>query len=437
MTDPIENPQPIRLADLLWNQGKAYLPYETDLYQGFTEIKLKALPQGTPDFHWKGAKIPYALWCQCMDFLVWSQLQHKEESLLWLFYHRQSREWAAWAPPQRPQGMTVKSLPEFPGKDLETENPHPGFEDQRANWGKGWALMGTIHHHCTGAAHQSGTDKQDETTKDGIHITIGKIGQEMLDYHGRAVFDGIQTNALLSNWVETPDWFKTIPGPVITLMWPAVLLSAPLVSPTKGREDRVPELWKRNIISFTYWNDWRANHRPDVVTNPPAQVLGNSQHNERWRQGNLSLVDEKKTTVPSTKISAMPSGNTTTPSVPDSRNGKTDPELTTLTPAEKRAIDRILTACNTYGFNTYWELCYPASMPFERMARELGKREAKRLKNRYDGVIRLVLKGDSAFRDDEEIFQFVDETMAFVGAWPESFFEWDNEKIEEPEVVTS
>lgn len=54
----------------------------------------------------------------------------------------------------------------------------------------GWVLVGDVHSHVNEAAYSSGTDKEDETHRAGLHIVIGRINREPPEFHIEAVVDG-------------------------------------------------------------------------------------------------------------------------------------------------------------------------------------------------------------------------------------------------------
>jgi PRTRC genetic system protein A len=54
----------------------------------------------------------------------------------------------------------------------------------------GWVLVGDVHSHVNEAAYSSGTDKEDETHRAGLHVVIGRINREPPDFHVEAVVDG-------------------------------------------------------------------------------------------------------------------------------------------------------------------------------------------------------------------------------------------------------
>ncbi len=54
----------------------------------------------------------------------------------------------------------------------------------------GWALIGDIHSHVDEPAYASGTDKDDETHRAGLHVVVGRVNREPPDIYIAAVVDG-------------------------------------------------------------------------------------------------------------------------------------------------------------------------------------------------------------------------------------------------------
>jgi PRTRC genetic system protein A len=57
---------------------------------------------------------------------------------------------------------------------------------------EGWVIFGDIHSHVDGAAYSSFTDKRDEKHRPGLHIVVGRIGQEPPQIHVEAIVDGVR-----------------------------------------------------------------------------------------------------------------------------------------------------------------------------------------------------------------------------------------------------
>ena len=64
--------------------------------------------------------------------------------------------------------------------------------DLPAQLPEGWVVFGDIHSHVDGAAFSSYTDKQDEKYRPGLHIVVGRIGEEPPEIHVEAIVDGVR-----------------------------------------------------------------------------------------------------------------------------------------------------------------------------------------------------------------------------------------------------
>lgn len=215
--------------EILLYEKKALRAVETPLYTGWEPAPDVKVIEGKPKFTWKGAKIPFALWSEMVCFLRWSQLTFKEEAMMTLFYNPESREWAAWPFPQEPAGMTIRLL-----------HNHPLYATDRQQFGSGWLQAGSIHHHCNAGAFQSGTDTSDEMDRDGVHITLGKMEENVLDTHIRQVFDGLMGDSSLLDWIDVPQFLTQAPA---YLRWDYTMTAIRSV-----RNVEFPEVWKSRII---------------------------------------------------------------------------------------------------------------------------------------------------------------------------------------------
>lgn len=237
--------------ELLIHDKRLLKPIDTPLFRGWVPVEEHEFKvfTGDPKFTWKGAKIPFVLWTQVCGFLRWTQKQFKEEAMVTFFYHMERREWAAWAFPQMPNGMTVKLLPD-----------EVVFKEDRAKFGKGWIQAGSIHHHCTSGAFASGTDKDDEINKDGIHITVGKMEDAVMDFHARQVFDGTVSSTVAFDWIDCPEYLKDCPKHMKYQCWDLAIKSVPLGS-------EFPKEWEQRI-----YEPWKQRHGAGVngLQNPPA-----------------------------------------------------------------------------------------------------------------------------------------------------------------------
>jgi hypothetical protein len=198
-----------------------------------------SVPQGDPEPMWLKPKIPYALWQQARGFCLWTQAEFKSEGMV-LFFFDEVKGWAVWAPPQITAGMTV-----------ETNADCKEYKEQRALLPE--LMLGSLHHHCTSKAFSSGVDKADEMHKDGIHFTLGKLDESMLDIHARFVFKKTEHVVNYLNWVEPPEWINAIPYHTMKYNNFADVLKV-------AECNRFPEEWKANISKKVYTSTtWNKN----------------------------------------------------------------------------------------------------------------------------------------------------------------------------------
>lgn len=153
------------------NDNKVYEVNDNPLYTSYSPVEI---PEKDVTPVWKGAKIPLTMWQTIVKFCKHSYDELKSETLIYLFYNETAEQpWSWWVPPQTTHGMTVKSDPD-----------HANYAEQRAQYPD--TMFGTVHHHCSTSAFQSGTDEADETQREGLHFTIGNLNKDNdFDVHFR------------------------------------------------------------------------------------------------------------------------------------------------------------------------------------------------------------------------------------------------------------
>ena len=133
------------------------------------------LKPGSPEMRWTGAKIPLSVWQQIAGFFQWSYAETKSETQARILFNPATLEYKAWAFPQKyGTGMTAQELSDEPSYAEQLNEQMAG----------GFITFGTVHHHCSAGAFQSGTDSEDENEM-GIHVTLGNIGSDKHSIHGR------------------------------------------------------------------------------------------------------------------------------------------------------------------------------------------------------------------------------------------------------------
>jgi hypothetical protein len=174
----------------VYHEGAIYQAVETTLCTTYTKLQdIQEVEKLTPV--WNGKKIPLHMWKEILAFMKQSYNELKSETLLYLFYDEAaSQPWLYWVPPQETAGMTVKSSPD-----------HPDYIKQRAAYPD--TMFGTVHHHCSTSAFQSGTDEADEVNREGLHFTVGNLNNsDTVDVHFRITLGGTHAELDAHTYIE-------------------------------------------------------------------------------------------------------------------------------------------------------------------------------------------------------------------------------------------
>lgn len=202
-------------------------------YDGLLEAKFEhkvASTEGTIVYH--GPKIPPAEWHKMLSFFRWTYSTTKSESQVRLYVNTLQGTWSAWAYPQEARtGMSAK--------ELDT----PDAKTQRAQFpdSSGWVYFGTVHHHCSASAFQSGTDQSNEEGQDGLHITIGGIDRDKHDLHCRFYLAGDEFSPDMSLFWDIGDEARRLLPPDLHDRIARWQMGAKVETP-------FPDQWKENLI---------------------------------------------------------------------------------------------------------------------------------------------------------------------------------------------
>lgn len=203
-------------------------------YDGLLHVKLVHKIESTAaTANYIGPRIDPVLWHQILSFFDWTNTEHHSESQVRLYVNPAVGRWAAWAFPQ--EARTGMSARELAGEE---------FDRQRARFDASWIYAGTVHHHCSGGAHQSSTDESNERTQDGLHITVGKVGSSRLDLHARFYVNSAQFTPDLAQFWDI--------GKEIAAMTPASVHNdiALHQMTTPPAVMSFPDDWKTNVIEI-------------------------------------------------------------------------------------------------------------------------------------------------------------------------------------------
>lgn len=185
---------------------------------------------------WEGPPISPEVWNRILSFFRWTWDTTHSESQVRLFVNLTERRWDAWAAPQ--EARTGMSAREIDNEDAKAQRRHYSDQD-------GWIYFGTVHHHCSAPAFQSGTDEFNEKTQDGLHITIGNMGSPMYDMHARFYINGAQFDPNMTLvWDIGDQARRVVPKPAL---WNEIARAQMCVPPT---EIAFPDFWRTNLIEF-------------------------------------------------------------------------------------------------------------------------------------------------------------------------------------------
>lgn len=161
------------------NKGSYYLVAKDGIYfrqeaaHGSTFVKVKKIP------HLADAPVGVNLHVPKIDGLTIAKAfgffrevftKHRSESYVTLIFNKEHQKYDVWCPSQTVSYSSVN----YDRSDMPSE--------------PGWIAIGTIHSHCDFSAFHSGTDTSDESSFDGIHITLGNVNRDEFSMVSSVVF---------------------------------------------------------------------------------------------------------------------------------------------------------------------------------------------------------------------------------------------------------
>lgn len=204
-------------------------------------------------YKYLGPKIDKLNWHQLMTFFRWVNTTSHSECQARMFVDPVDKLIRFWAFPQKANtGMTTK---EVDGDE---------FNKQRAELPNAAKLVyhGTVHSHCNMSAFQSGSvgyggDADNEYHQDGLHITMGKLDDKLMDIHARIYVSGIKMDADLSMYWDI--------GEEIAAAIPSSMHNTVAKHQMCLKIDvEFPEQWKQNLIDDRpKWQTHPSEYRYD------------------------------------------------------------------------------------------------------------------------------------------------------------------------------
>ncbi len=116
--------------------------------------------------------LPGKLLFKALTFFRSVWYKYRAEAAVLLFYNQEKEEYFVHCPRQEVSRASVSYGVSGGVQDQEE------FEFASEMRVKGYKSVGTIHSHCNFSAYHSGTDVNDESTFDGLHITLGHVDRK-------------------------------------------------------------------------------------------------------------------------------------------------------------------------------------------------------------------------------------------------------------------
>lgn len=191
---------------------------------------------------------------EVVDFFYWCYEEHKSEGFVYLYYN-QTNEKNPYLVIPAEQTVTGASV-------AYGEMPDPP---------EGYTVIGTMHSHGSMGASHSGTDHNDQSELDGIHITVGKLDSNSPDF----------------------DIKLYILGTAYTVKEENIL---PL---SRKVQRRFPEGWKLTVKKRVYatpepgFSTWGGNYTRSGY--PMGSTLVSNENIRRTVQGFLTRLQSKDT----------------------------------------------------------------------------------------------------------------------------------------------
>lgn len=234
---------------------------EQKSYPGLFECKMThKIKETSASFHYIGPKFTVEMWDEILAFFKWSYTKTHGETQVRLFVHP-TQGWKAWAFPQEAStGLSTHEMPDSP----ETKS-------QRAQFGDEWIPYGTVHHHCSASAFQSGVDEHNEKDQEGLHITVGNIDKEDAhSLHFRFYYRGCKFQPDMSEFWDVGEQCAAKAKELSEYFGITVdlnVVAESQMAQTCAKDANVPEQWMANLIEkpvekFAWEGERGVNHSP-------------------------------------------------------------------------------------------------------------------------------------------------------------------------------
>lgn len=139
-------------------------------------------------------KLPGTILAQALFFFRKVYETHNSESYVTLLYSKKLQQFKLWCPTQTVSYSSVEYD--------RTDTVPASDRNYLGNDGPGYQMVGTIHSHCNFSAFHSGTDEFDESTFDGLHITLGHVDSNDFSMVSTISFSDKRTSYIPTDLVD-------------------------------------------------------------------------------------------------------------------------------------------------------------------------------------------------------------------------------------------
>jgi hypothetical protein len=265
---------------MIIHKNKIFEEIETDFYNTWKEL---TVTEKEPLLAWKKGKITLEQWEDIKNICEYTNDKFKSECLIRLYFNSKEDKWAMLMHPQTMSGMTVNDT-------LDTE--------LILSLGDGWAEAGSVHHHCTAGAFQSSTDESDEMQASGLHITIGKVGNNQYEIHARFREGNSFTDPNLATFFELPNWLTNdVPADFRYSIFEHLISS-------KGNPDLSKDDWiskcKERVPLHNQWSNQSViryngyGHSTKTVRAEPVKPIDTKESDHYHTSNDLDDLNEKQ-----------------------------------------------------------------------------------------------------------------------------------------------
>lgn len=237
----------------------------TGLFSGYIPVEIETVKNSELVLNYTGGKIDSNVWNQIKSFLQWTYTNSGGEGQIRLFYNPTTCTWKA------------HPFEQFVSKGLTTDEKKDSDLSKKvveSMLSQGYINNGTVHHHCSISAFQSGTDLADEIKQNGLHITLGFMDKEVYGYHSRATLRGVCYSIVDSEWIESLD-LSNIGDSSFPPDWKNYVVEKPVVPVTVWGMGQDNDLFDERWYGRT-WNRAKTTDIPSIVeTREPKESIEN------------------------------------------------------------------------------------------------------------------------------------------------------------------